>query len=113
MTSDKCALLDISQCAEQDSEGASLLHKLSNVRNIINESVTMKEESTKHLELKTVTGQQKSNLDEKFKPSMKPTDEQMKPRKLRINQNEDVMMPSLEEQIKAEELRLVIATQYV
>jgi hypothetical protein len=40
-------------------------------------------------------------------------DEQMKPRKLRISQIEDVTMSALEEQIKAEELRLVIAMQYV
>jgi hypothetical protein len=113
MTLDECALLDNSQCAEQNSEeGTSLLEKLSNVGNIINESVTMKEESARHLELKTVTGQQKSNHDEKFKPSIKQTDEQTKPRKLRINQNEDVTM-SLEEQIKEEELRSVIAMQYV
>ncbi|XP_023718566.2 uncharacterized protein LOC111870471 isoform X2 [Cryptotermes secundus] len=103
---DECDLLDNSQCAQQNSEeGTSLLQKLSNMGNIINELVTRKEESTKHLELKTVTGQEKCNLDEKFKPSIKQTDEQMKPRKLRINQSEDVTISSLEEQIKAEELR--------
>jgi hypothetical protein len=112
MTLDDSAMLDNNQSTQQNSEeGTSLLLKLSNMENTINESVTMKEESTKHLELKTVTRQQKSNLDEKFKSSIKQTDEQMKPKQPRINENDDVAVSSLEEQMKAAELRLVIAMQ--
>jgi hypothetical protein len=114
MTSEEDALLDSSQCAQKNSEeGTSLSHKLSNVGNIIDESVTMKEESTEHSELETVAGQQQSKLDEKCESSIKQTDEQMIPKKLGVNQNEDVPMSSLEEHIKAEELRLVIGNQYV
>jgi hypothetical protein len=113
MTSDECALLHNSQCAQQTSQEGTLLHKLSNVGNTINESVTMKEESTKHLELKTVTEQEKSNLDQKCMSSIKQTDEQKISKKLTVNQNEDVAMSSLEEQLKAEELRLVIAKKYL
>jgi hypothetical protein len=112
MTSDECALFHNSQCAQQNSEERTLLHKLSNVANTTDEPVTMKEESSKHLELKTITEQEKSNVAQKCNSSIKQTDEQMVAKKL-TNQNKDVAMSSLEEQIKAEELRLVIAKQYV
>jgi hypothetical protein len=110
MTSNESAVLGNRQSAQSNSEERALLpQEMNNSENSVNEPITMEQESAKHLEAETVTKGQNSNPNGMFvKSCIKQTDEQIKLMELRKDTNDVVAMSSVEEQIKAKELRLVI-----
>jgi hypothetical protein len=108
MTSDENAMPSNSQSAQSNSEKrALLLQEVNNSEDSMKEQVITRQESAKHLESETVTRGQNSNQNGMFiKSCTKQTDGQIKPKELK--DTNEVPASSVEDQIKAKELRLVI-----